>query len=173
MPICKFQSQSTNCKTWNVTLLISWIYLCSSPAYVAHSHGPFLWILMWSRPVSRYCEWLPYLHHCLIFVPYPGPVALSHTLVLYQNPKKVSRAAIWVCKWQHYCLGIFIHSPGKSIKWRRILYEACFLVNIFTEGIGLWILEVLRAMIIHRQKYALQRFIIALILKFLSDKINK
>ena len=33
--------------------------------------------------------------------------------------------------------------------------------------------EVLRAMIIQRLKYALQRFIIALILKFLSDKVNK
>ena len=53
------------------------------------------------------------------------------------------------------------------------LYEACFLVNIFTQGIGLWILEVLRAMIIQRLKYALQRFIIALILKSLSDKVNK
>ena len=53
------------------------------------------------------------------------------------------------------------------------MYEACFLVNIFTEGIGLWILEVLRAMITQRLNYALQRFIIALILKFLSGKINK
>ena len=67
----------------------------------------------------------------------------------------------------------FIHSPGESIEWRRVVYEACFLVNIFTEGIGLWILEVLRAMIIQRLNYALQRFIIALILTFFFVKINK
>ena len=48
-----------------------------------------------------------------------------------------------------------------------------FLANIFTEGIGLWILEVFRAMIIQRLKYALQRFIITLILVFLFAKMNK
>ena len=46
-------------------------------------------------------------------------------------------------------------------------------MNIFTEGIGLWILEVLRAMIIQRLKYALQSFKITFISKFLSDKMNK
>ena len=171
MPICK--TSIAKHKTWNLNLLISLIYLCSSPAHAARSLGPFLRTL-WSRPVSSYLRMAPVsssLSH--IFVPHPGPVALFRTHVLYHNPKKVSRAAIWVCKWQHYCLGICIHSPGKSIKWRRILYEACFLVNIFTEGIGLWILEVLRSMIIQRLKYALHRFIIALILKFLSGKMNK
>ena len=107
-----------------------------------------------------------------IFVPYPGPVALSRTPVLNPDPKNVSRTGKLSPKWQLYSLGIFIHSPSESIKWRRILYEACFLVNIFTQGIGLWILEALRAMTIQRLKYALQRFIIALLLNFLTDKIN-
>ena len=59
------------------------------------------------------------------------------------------------------------------MEWRRVVYEACFLVNLFTEVIGLWILEVLRAIIIQRLKYAMQRFIIALILTFFFAKINK
>ena len=67
----------------------------------------------------------------------------------------------------------FHYSPGESIEWRRFVCEACFLVNIFTEGIGLWILEVLRAMIIQRLNYALQRIIIALILTFFCVKNNK
>ena len=83
-PSAKLQSQSTNRKLRNVNLLISLIYLCSSPAYAARSRGPFLGTLMWSRPVFHYFEWLPYLHHCLSTVsrscspvPHPCPEARS------------------------------------------------------------------------------------------------
>ena len=86
MPICK-APQSTNRKTWNVNLLISLIYLCSSPAYAACSRGPFLWTLwsrarvplLWMVPVSAS---LPY-----IFVPYPCPVSLSRSPVPHPCPE--------------------------------------------------------------------------------------
>ena len=45
-PSAKLQSQSTNRKLRDVNLLISLIYLCSSPAYAARSRGPFLRTLM-------------------------------------------------------------------------------------------------------------------------------